>query len=147
MVAREWVIKRNCSLTPRQLGLAFAMLSSISLLVASAFALHGFWFVLGFSALEILAVGVAFLLYARHALDRERIALDEQCLLVELFESDSVTQLRLDPRDTRVEPPEAGRPLVGLVANGIRAEVGRFLTERNRRELARELRAALAATR
>jgi uncharacterized membrane protein len=147
MVAREWVLRRNCSLTPRQLGLAFALLCAGSLLVAGAFALHGFWLVLGFSVLETLAVGAAFLLYARHASDRERITLDEDGLLVELFESERVTQLRLDPRRTRVEPPDSDRPLIGLEAGGVRAEVGRFLTEPNRRELARELRSALAVTR
>lgn len=147
MVVREWVLKRNCSLTPRQLGLAFALLCASSLMVASAFALHGFWFVLGFSVAETLGLGLAFLLYARHATDRERIALDEECLLVELIESERVTQLRLDPRTTRVEPPDTDHPLVRLVTGGSRAEVGRFLTERNRRELARELRSALAAAR
>lgn len=147
MDAREWVLRRNCSLSPRQLGFAFAVPSVVSLLVAGTFALHGFWLVLGFSALEIMAVGTAFLLYARHASDRERIALDETCLLVELVESERVTQFRLDPRMTRVEPPGAGRPLVGLAAGVIRIEVGRFVTEAHRRLLACELRNALAGTR
>ncbi|HVL76929.1 MAG TPA: DUF2244 domain-containing protein [Noviherbaspirillum sp.] len=145
MAAREWVLKRNCSLTPRQLGIALLVLCALSLLVATVFALHGFWLVLCFSVLELSAVTLAFLLYARHAADRERIALDESCLLVELVESERVTQYKLDPRYTQVEPPRAGKPLVGLRARGTRVEVGRFATETRRRELARELRSALAS--
>lgn len=146
MAAREWVLKRNCALSPAQLGWAFTMLCALSLLVASAFALHGLWFVFGFSLLETLAIGVAFLLYARHATDREYIALDANGLLIELVIREQVTQYRLDPRYTRVEPPARGRPLIGLEANGTRVEVGRFVTESRRRELARELRSALASS-
>lgn len=145
MVAREWILKRNCSLAPRQLALAFVVLCTVSLLVATAFALRGAWYVLGFAVLESLAVGLAFLLYARHATDRERIALGEDCLLVELVNMEQVTQFRLDPRSTRVEPPASDQPLIRLEANGSKVEVGRFLTEWKRRELARELRRALTS--
>lgn len=55
--------------------------------------------------------------------------------------------VRLDPRRTRVEPPESGSGLVRLDANGITVEIGRFLTEWKRRELARELQSALALER
>lgn len=147
MVAREWVLKRNCSLAPSQLALAFSLLCIVSLLVATVFALRGAWFVLGFAVIETLAVGTAFLLYARHAADQERIALGDDCLLVELVQVEEVTQFRLDPRYTRVEPPASGHPLVSLEANGARVEVGRFLTEWKRRELAQDLRRALASRR
>jgi uncharacterized membrane protein len=145
--SREWVLKRNCSLTPRQFVHTFVLLCTVSLSVASAFAMHGYWYVLGFSVVENLAVGLAFLLYARHASDRERIALEDGCLLVERIEGEEVTRFRLDPRKTRVEPPGRTQPLVALLANGESVEVGRFVTERTRRELARELRMALAAER
>lgn len=146
MAPRDWVLKRNCSLSPRQTLLAYAVLCAMSLLVASFFVAQGAWLVLGFAAIELLSVGVAFVLYARHATDREHIALNDDCLLVELIEVEKVMQFRLDPRRTRVEPPE-GRDLIGLQANGISVKVGRFLTERKRREFARELQRALASDR
>jgi uncharacterized membrane protein len=116
-----------------------------SLLIAVAFAVRGAWYILGFAILEMLAVGTAFFLYARHANDREHIELADDCLLVELIQVEQVRQFRLDPRYTRVDPPESARDLVGLEAGGVKVEVGRFLTEWKRRELARELRSALAS--
>jgi uncharacterized membrane protein len=145
MVSREWILRRNCSITPRQLMMVYAALCTTSLLVAIVFALRGAWYILGFAILEMLAVGIAFFLYARHATDREHIALADDCLLVELIQVEHVRQFRLDPRRTRVEPPESARDLIGLEARGTRVEVGRFLTEWKRRELARELQSALAS--
>jgi len=143
MVRREWVLKRNCSLSPRQLGLVYAALCVVSLLVAFVCTLRGAWYVLAFAILEMAAVGFAFFLYARHAVDRECIALNDTCLLVELVEMERVRHYRLDLGNIRVESPSTRSDLVSLEANGIRVEVGRFLTEWKRRELARDLRLAL----
>lgn len=137
-------MKRNCSIAPRQLALAYSVLCSSSLLVAVLFAVHGAWYVLPFSILELSAVGFAFFLYARHATDREHIALHDDCLLVELIEVERVSRFTLDPRHTRIELPAMRAALVSLEADGIRVEVGRFLTERKRREFARDLQCALA---
>ena len=145
MASREWILKRNCSMTPRQLALAYSALCLASLTVAAFFTVHGAWYVLGFSLLELIAVGGAFLLFARHATDREHIALADNCLLVEVIEVEQVRQFRLDPRHTHVEPPANRNALVGLREHGTRVEVGRFLTEWKRRELARELNRALAS--
>ncbi len=148
MATREWMLKRNCSMSPRQLGLAYLAACSTSLLVAIFFAASGAWYILGFALIEQIAVGIAFLLYARHATDREHIALEDNCLLVEVIQVEQVRQFRLDPRRTRVEPPvSGGNSLVCLEANGTRVEIGRFLTEWKRREFALELRSALALQR
>ncbi|TFV90875.1 DUF2244 domain-containing protein [Oxalobacteraceae bacterium OM1] len=144
MVNREWLIKRNCSLTPRQLGLAYSVLCLMSLLVAVFFTLRGAWYVFAFTLLELSAVGVAFLLYARHATDRERIALSGDSLVVEVVQVEQIRQFRLDARFTRVQAPAVRGALVRLEANGTQVEVGRFLNEWKRRELAGELRRALA---
>lgn len=145
MVKREWTLSRNCSITPRQLGLAYAALCAVSLCVAIFFTWRGAWYVLGFSVLELVAVGSAFLLYARHATDRERIALTDDCLLVELIQVERVRQYRLDPQWIRVDMPESRSRLIGLESRGTRVEVGRFLTEYIRREFARELRRTLGS--
>jgi uncharacterized membrane protein len=147
MAARTWVLRRNCSFSPRQLILAYLALSTASLLVASFFALYGAWYVLAFSVLEILALGCAFIVCGRHANDRERIALESNRLLVELVVVEEVRQFTLDPRWTRVAPPVLGHELIGLEAGGTKVEVGRFLTEWKRREFARELQSVLASER
>jgi uncharacterized membrane protein len=45
----------------------------------------------------------------------------------------------MDPQRTRVTLPALRHGLIGLEANGDRVEVGRFLTERRRKEFAQEL--------
>ena len=72
-----WILKRNCSLTPRQSAAAYALLCTGSFGVALFFLLQGYWIVLAFSLVEMAAVGWALLHYARHALDVERIALTD----------------------------------------------------------------------
>jgi uncharacterized membrane protein len=146
MTKQEWVLKRNCSISPRQLALAFAVLCMVSLMVATFFTVHGAWYVLCFSVIEMSAVGCAFFMFARHATDREHIALIDDCLLVELIQTERTRQFRLDKRRIRVEAPVSRDDLIGLEANGTRVEVGRFLTEWRRREFARELRSALASS-
>jgi uncharacterized membrane protein len=142
---QEWVLSRNCSLSPRQLMLAYTALCFVSLMVATVFTLRGAWYILGFAVVELTAVGWAFYLYARHAADREHIALTEDCLIVELIRVEQVRQFRLNPRWTRVEAPDARHKLISLESNDVRVEIGRFLTEWKRREFARELRRALAS--
>lgn len=139
MLSREWLFRRNCSITPRQLCLFYASLSSVSFAVAAYFTFHGAWFVLVFAFLEMSAVAAAFLVYARHATDRERIALNGECLLVELIQCDRATQFKLNPRLIRVRPPARYRDLIRLDGPDAGIEVGRYLTESKRREFAREL--------
>lgn len=145
MAEREWVLSRNCSISPRQLALVYAALCTLSFTVAGYFTLRGAWYILVFAILEMSAVGMAFFLYARHAVDREHIALVDGCLLVELIQKERVRQFKLDARWTHVESPVSHNELIGLEANGTRVEVGRFLTEWKRREFARELKRALAS--
>lgn len=144
MLKCEWVLKRNCSLAPRQLIVAYLVLCAMSLSVALFFTAHGAWYVLGFSFLEMSAVGLAFVQYARHATDCERIALIDDCLQVELVQSERSQVLKLNARRTRIALPAARQGLIGLEADGLRIEVGRFLPELRRREFARELQLALA---
>jgi len=118
-----------------------------SLLVAVYFAARGAWLVPVFSVLELTAVAVAFVYFGRHATDREHVALSDSGLLVELVQAERVRQFRMDPQRTRVALPTLRHGLIGLESNGARVEVGRFLTERRRREFARELNRELSVYR
>jgi uncharacterized membrane protein len=143
---REWVLKRNCSLTPRQLGMAYLVLCAGAFGIALAFALHGIWFVLAFALVELALVGAALLHYCRHALDREHIALSERCLLVEKMQGDRTEQIRLDPHWTRIALPGRRRALIELESRGTRVEVGEFVNDATRQQVARELRRELSTT-
>lgn len=140
----EWLMKRNCSMTPRQALLVYALLCSATLGIALAFTLRGAWMVLVFALLETAAVGAALLHYCRHALDHERVRLERGRLLVEQADGATVSTVQLDPGHARVSLPDAGmRTLVVIEARGVRVEVGRYLTPPARVELARALRNAL----
>ena len=144
MDTREWHLKRNCSLSPRQLAAVYALIATTSLAVALMFLfLYGAWQILTFAFLELTGVAFAFLSYARHATDHEHIALMENCLLVERVLAGETEQTRLDPQWTRIIGPESGSHLVELEARGVHVRVGRFVTEAVRHRLAKELNQAL----
>jgi hypothetical protein len=79
----DWMLKRHCSVTPAQLGWAYGLLCVVSLGIGAAFWLSGAPFVLGFAWIELIAVGLAFLAYARHASDGELISLRGSRLVIE----------------------------------------------------------------
>jgi len=140
----EWLMKRNCSMTPRQALLVYALLCAATLGIALVFTWRGAWMVLAFALLETAAVGAALLHYCRHALDHERIRLLEGCLLVERADGTRRLEVRLDAGHARVSLPDGGmRTLVQIEARGVRVEIGRFLTPSARLELVRALRQAL----
>lgn len=147
MATREWILKKNCSISPQQLAKAYLALCGASLVVASYFTLQGAWLVMVFALLEMTAVAVAFLYFGRHATDRECIALNDEGLIVELVQAEKTQQFRMDPYRTRVALPALRHGLIGLEGSGSRVEVGRFLTERKRREFARELNQELVGYR
>ena len=147
MSSREWILKRNCSISPRQLAMVYAALCSVSLTVAVLFTLRGAWYILGFAVLELAAVGLAFFHYGRHATDRERIVLNEDTLLIELIQAEQASPHRLNLRTVRVELSDAHRGLIAVEAAGVTVEIGRFLTSWRRREFARELVQAIRQAR
>jgi uncharacterized membrane protein len=143
---REWLLKRNCSLTPRQLGLSYLVLCAASFAVASLWLLRGTWVVLAFSILEMMAAAVAWLIYARHATDHECVTLTDGWLLVDQVEAGQVRTVRLDPRQTRIIAPTCYGALIRLEAPGAKVEVGRHVWPGRRRHLADELRSGLRAS-
>jgi uncharacterized membrane protein len=136
----EWLLKRNCSMSPRQVALAYGSLCGGAVALSLLFALQALWFMLAFASLETAGVALALLQYARHATDHEHIALSEGCLLVERVEAGSVQQIRLDPCWTRIAVPTHQRSLIRLESRGVKVEVGCFVSEEMRQQVARELR-------
>lgn len=139
MDKREWLLKRNCCLTPRQLALGYCVSCVLSLIVAALCAAAGVWQIVFFTLLELTAVAVAFLIYARHATDHEHIALSSDCLLIEQFDGDKVNQMRLDPLAARIAIPRRPQDLIRVESRGIQVEIGRHITAARRVQIAREL--------
>ena len=141
--ALQWLQKRNCSLTPRQLGLFYLSLSAVSLLIGVFFFLQGAPVVLLFTGLELLAVGVALAVFARHAGDRETLTLVGRSLQVEQCVGSSVKRTEFPADCLHVEPARGQGSLVQLSGRGQQVRVGRFLRPELRGAFARELRLAL----
>jgi len=140
---QQWLFRRNCALTPRQLAVWFATLGGASMGVAVLFAAKGAWLVVPFGCIESVALGVAFVLYARHAADYERILVGPRRLVIERSVGWALDRIECEPEWVRVDYAGTRRSPVRLVAGGRQWEVGRFVPDEQRRELARELRESL----
>ena len=141
--AVEWRFQRNCSLTPNQLVGCYLLLCMMSFGVASLFWFHGARLILPFAGAEMLALGAAMLVYARHATDQETIAMNSRLLHVEHRCGNRLEQVDFDPAWVRVEPSSNDRSLVELSGQGRQIAVGRFVRPELRSQLADELRQAL----
>ena len=144
-VGLQWVLKRNCSITPSQLFGTYLALCAVSLTIALAFTWHGASPVLAFAGIELLLVGAALLVYARHAADQERITLADGALSVEHRRGLQTARTEFRAAWVRVEPRHGEGSLVELSGDGRQSFVGRYLRPELRRPLAQELRAALRA--
>ena len=142
-VSVEWLLKRNCSLSPKQLLAVYASLCVISLGIATYCWWNGATLVMPFAWVELLVVGAALLFYARHATDRERIALQPGRLTVEHLSGGHVERAEFLPERVRIEPRDDDRSLIELSGQGRMIAVGRYVRPELRRALAEEFRVAL----
>lgn len=142
------VLTPHRSLSPRGFAILMAIAGLIGFGFGAAFILLGAWPVFGFCGVEWLLFYCCFRLNYRAARLQERLRLTADALTVE----------RQDPRGRvqswtfqsywlRVEmddPPDDGSQLA-LASHGRRLTIGSFLSPGERLDLARALRAALAA--
>lgn len=142
-VVRDWLMKRNCAVSPRQFVWFYASLASFSAVIAVWWVVRGAWPVLPFTGIELLAVGVAFVIHARHAVDYERIRLFPNRLVIEQMSGQRLTQYVFNPRWVRIERGAAARDPIRVVSRGQAVVVGVHLAQHRRASFAAELRAAL----
>lgn len=140
-------LRRNFSLQPRQLMLAYALVCALSVVVGAGFWWQGVRVVGVFTGLELLAVGVAMWVVARHAADRESILLSGRELAVEQRFGPAIERLSFRAEWVRVEPVAGVGSLVELSGEGRSVRVGRHVRPELRGDLADELRRALRLAR
>lgn len=99
--------------------------------------------VLPFAVLELVAVGVALLVYARHATDSERISLRDGRLVVELETAGRTQRCEFVREWVQVEPLGDDGQMIEVRGGGQSVRVGRFLRPDVRPVLAQEIRQAL----
>ncbi len=139
----QWVLKRNCSASPGQLLGFYASLCVISAAVSVFCWIQGATLVMPFAWAEIVAFGIALLVYASHATDHERIRLERDRVTVEHTIGRHTERAEFASAWLRVEPEHGERSLIELSGQGQRISVGRFVRPELRRQLADELRWAL----
>lgn len=140
-----WLLKRHCSLTPAQLVGFYLSLCAVSLVIASFFWSQGAPLVMPFALLELLVVGAAFVLYARHAGDAEKILLQGGQLVIELESAGRTERAEFSRECVRIEPWHGDGSLIEVSGQGRCVRVGRHVRPELRPMLAREIRWALRA--
>jgi uncharacterized membrane protein len=139
----SWNFRRNCSVTPGQLAACFGLMACVSLTIGAFCWFQGAVLVLPFASLELLAVGAAFVVYARHALDGEQIWLDGNVLVVESENAGDMVRREFQRAWVRIEQVAHGQAMIEICCHGQRVPVGRFVRNELRQRLAAELRLAL----
>lgn len=141
------VVRPNQSMTWGQMKLVFMAVASVSLTIGLGFAAMGFWPILPFAGLELLALGYCLYRCARGSEMREVITLDDGTITVERGRKapESRWQFHRHWISVRlVKPSAAWLPSrLELREKGASVEIGGFLTEYERRRLADELNAAI----
>lgn len=124
--------------------LVFALLSVVTLGIATGFALAGAWLVLPFAGLEVTALVLAFLWTARHAADYERLEIAPGRVRVEVAEGQALRRREVNGGALRVRQlPGDGRVVVTCAGSG-EIEIGRHLDAEARVGLADELKKTLS---
>lgn len=135
----------NCSLDPAAALRYFLSICGLSLLVALTCALRGFWPVLPFWALEMLALGLALKIALQRRFDKQTLLVTDDLVSLVTRSRRGETKeefarhwakVRLRNSHTR---PHTSR--LTIESRGRAMEVGAFLTEDERRKLASRLRA------
>ena len=146
---RIFEYRPNCSLSPYAAAVFFAVVSTTSLMVAGYFVTLGLWPVLPFAGLELaLLAGVLI-----HSLKRGRwhevVSVSPSTVEVDIFTGRARQRIGFPRAWTRVELRRArfgGHPSHLLIGSrGRYVEIGRHLTEHERREQEKQLRQAIGA--
>lgn len=143
LAALQWRMVRHPSFAPGRLLQVFAALCLVSLGIGLGFWRFGAPVVLPLAGLELLLLGLAFVVCSRHARDAETITLAGRALQVEHHCGRQIERAAFRAEWVRVEPVHGEGSLVELTGQGQRMRVGRYLRPDLRRVLASELRRAL----
>jgi uncharacterized membrane protein len=103
--------------------------------------------VVPFTVIELSVLGIALLIYARHARDYEKITLQDSELIVELSVGYKNTVTQWNALWIRVNEPESlydrKKNLVVLESGDQAISIGQFILAEKRHDLAKEIRQAL----
>ena len=136
---RTWLMKRNCSFSPKQVGLFYLSIVSFSLLVAGYFLLIGVWMIIIFTSIEILALTIALYVYSRHALDYEKITIVGKQLLVERSWGGKLELTEFNTVWTKLVHKKDGRRDLVLVSASKELPIGYFVMANQKEQFEKDL--------
>ena len=138
----RFILRPNHSLSWRGSLIFFLSLCVVSGTIATVMAAMGYWLVLPFAGIELLILGGALFVVVRRCHEREIISIADDVIRIERglhYPRHSRTLARVWVRVV-LERSTGWYPSRLLIrADGRSVEVGRFLTEEERRRLAIEL--------
>ena len=140
------VLLPHRSLSPFGFTLLMSLIACVSFGAGLTFYLIGAWPVIGFMGLDVLLVYIAFRVSFRRARAYETVRLTETALtIVRVTPKGRRRSIKLQPYWLRVEfeDPDNQHGQLWLTSHGKGIIIGRFLHPEQRRNLARDLRAAL----
>lgn len=143
----RWTLRRNCSVSPSQMLGFYLSVCAVSLAIAAGFALNGAVVVLWFAGFELLLLGLALMLYARHVGDGDTIILSGPDLWISQVQGARERHFTFRSDWVSVEPSRAHDALIEVSGQGQAVRIGRFLRQELRATFARELRQALQSAR
>ena len=141
--ATVWSARRNCSVSPRQLLALYGVLCALSLAVALFCWWMGARLVLAFTGLELLAVGAALLVWARHANDGEAVFVHEGRLVIDQERGGRRERVEFQSPWVRVGTGPQG--WIEIAGHGRRVQIGRYVRADLRRAAAIQIEHALRA--
>jgi uncharacterized membrane protein len=105
----------------------YIALVCLSLIVATGFFLAGVWVISIFTAIELCAVTIGFLIYCRHALDSETIEIEDKRLLIKKCIGHKETLYEFNTQWAKIEPPLIGSKIFKISQANLRVELGQFI--------------------
>ena len=143
MSMKRWQMRRNCALSPKQLLQFYIALVCLSLIVATGFLLAGIWVIPIFTALELSALTIGFLIYCRHALDSETIEINGNRLIVKKFISYKEAVYEFNTQWAKIELPLEDSKVFFISQSNLRVEIGQFIRQEQQQSLIASVRAHL----
>jgi uncharacterized membrane protein len=134
--------RRSNSLSAAGRLLVFGSLAVVTLAISLAFAVHGAWLVVPFAGLECLGLYLAYRWLKRHESDYECITVDAERVIVDSSEGGTITRREFSRAWVQVVVNDGndGHASICLRSHGRSVEIGKWLTDHARIEVARQLK-------
>ncbi len=111
--------------------------------IATYFLLHGVWMILIFTVIELTVLGIALIIYARHALDYESIAIDGTALQIEKNIGGKIERHVFNTRWLTLTQEESGKRLIRVEERSKEMPIGIFVPLDARPQFYQDLRAQI----